>query len=54
MSGVRLRLLGAPALEQAGRPLALPTRKLLGFSEAERAQQRRALLRVEGDRFGLD
>lgn len=31
MSEVRLRLLGAPALEQAGRPLALPTRKLLGL-----------------------
>lgn len=31
MSGVRLRLLGAPAVEQAGRPLTLPTRKLLGL-----------------------
>ncbi|GIW33959.1 AAA family ATPase [Meiothermus sp.] len=31
MSGVRLRLLGAPVVEQAGRPLALPTRKLLGL-----------------------
>ncbi|WP_018466649.1 ATP-binding protein [Calidithermus timidus] len=31
MSGVRLRLLGAPAVEQAGKPLALPTRKLLGL-----------------------
>ncbi|MCS7069650.1 MAG: AAA family ATPase, partial [Meiothermus sp.] len=31
MSPVRLRLLGAPAVEQAGKPLALPTRKLLGL-----------------------
>lgn len=31
MSGICLRLLGAPVLEQAERPLALPTRKLLGL-----------------------
>ncbi|GIW25816.1 BTAD domain-containing putative transcriptional regulator [Meiothermus sp.] len=31
MSGIRLRLLGAPVVEQAGKPLALPTRKLLGL-----------------------
>ncbi len=31
MSSLRLRLLGAPVVELAGRPLALPTRKLLGL-----------------------
>lgn len=31
MSSLRLRLLGAPVVEQAGKPLALPTRKLLGL-----------------------